>query len=126
MNKSRPINLKLSTIYFPITAISSILHRISGVIMLFLFGIFLWLLDLSLSSQENFHYVEILFDNFYFRLTIWSILTVFIYHIVNGIRHILMDFRWLSETLKTGIFSSYIVFVISILFSILLAGVFIW
>ncbi|MBK4775296.1 succinate dehydrogenase, cytochrome b556 subunit [Candidatus Pantoea edessiphila] len=125
MNKSRPINLKLSTIHFPITAISSILHRISGVIILFLFGIFLWLLDLSLSSQENFQYVMSFFNNIYFKFIVWNILTVFIYHIVNGIRHVLMDFRFLSETLKSGVLSSYIVFVISIILSIL-AGVFIW
>ncbi|WP_241971806.1 succinate dehydrogenase, cytochrome b556 subunit [Candidatus Pantoea edessiphila] len=125
MKKSRPINLKLSTINFPIPAISSILHRISGVIILFVFGIFLWFLDLSLSSLEEFQYITSIFNSFYFKFISWLIFTILIYHIINGIRHILMDFSCLSETLKTSTFSTYIVFSMTIILSIL-AGVFIW
>ncbi|PPI88054.1 succinate dehydrogenase, cytochrome b556 subunit [Candidatus Pantoea edessiphila] len=125
MNKLRPINLKLSTIHFPITAISSILHRISGVIMLFIFGILLWLLDLSLSSPKDFHYVMYIFNNFYCKFIIWCFFNIFIYHIINGIRHILMDFNFLSETLKTATFLTYIVFSITLMLSII-AGVLIW
>ncbi|MGL5372028.1 MAG: succinate dehydrogenase, cytochrome b556 subunit, partial [Plesiomonas shigelloides] len=53
VNKQRPVNLDLKTISFPITAIASILHRVSGVITFIALGILLWLLSLSLSSEQG-------------------------------------------------------------------------
>lgn len=54
MKKQRPVHLDLQTIRFPATAIASILHRVSGVIMLFAVGILIWLLNQSLASPESF------------------------------------------------------------------------
>ncbi|PPI88724.1 succinate dehydrogenase, cytochrome b556 subunit [Candidatus Pantoea edessiphila] len=125
MNKSRPINLKLSTIHFPVTAISSILHRISGIVILIVFGILLWFLNLSLSSPENFQYVISLFNSSFCKFIIWLISISLIYHITNGIRHILTDLSFLSETLGNSIISTYVIFGITIILSIC-AGVFIW
>lgn len=51
--KQRPVNLDLQTIRFPITAIASILHRVSGVITFIAVGILLWLLGTSLSSRKD-------------------------------------------------------------------------
>ncbi|MDU1086022.1 MAG: succinate dehydrogenase, cytochrome b556 subunit [Leclercia adecarboxylata] len=50
VKKQRPVNLDLKTIRFPVTAIASILHRVSGVITFVAVGILLWLLGTSLSS----------------------------------------------------------------------------
>ncbi|MFP1528034.1 hypothetical protein ACLB1R_15495 [Escherichia coli] len=41
VKKQRPVNLDLQTIRFPITAIASILHRVSGVITFVAVGILL-------------------------------------------------------------------------------------
>lgn len=54
VKKQRPVNLDLKTIRFPVTAIASILHRVSGVITFVAVGILLWLLGTSLSSPEGF------------------------------------------------------------------------
>ncbi|MCE1787313.1 succinate dehydrogenase, cytochrome b556 subunit, partial [Enterobacter hormaechei] len=54
VKKQRPVNLDLQTIHFPVSAIVSILHRVSGVITFVAVGILLWLLGMSLSSQEGF------------------------------------------------------------------------
>lgn len=62
--KQRPVNLDLQTIHFPITAISSILHRVSGVITLIAVGILLWLLGTSLSSPEGFQYASEIMTGF--------------------------------------------------------------
>ncbi|MCW1253334.1 succinate dehydrogenase, cytochrome b556 subunit, partial [Shewanella baltica] len=64
VKKQRPVHLDLQTIRFPATAIVSILHRVSGVIMLFAVGILIWLLNSSLASAESFAGVQSLFDNF--------------------------------------------------------------
>jgi hypothetical protein len=47
VKKQRPVNLDLKTIRFPVTAIASILHRVSGVITFVAVGILLWLLEKS-------------------------------------------------------------------------------
>ena len=54
MNSKRPVNLDLSTIQFPLPALTSIAHRITGVILFIglIFGF--WALDASLSSPEGF------------------------------------------------------------------------
>ncbi|WWO95336.1 MAG: succinate dehydrogenase, cytochrome b556 subunit [Candidatus Dasytiphilus stammeri] len=124
-NKSRPVNLKLTTISFPITAIISIFQRISGMINIISIGILLKLLNLSLSSPENFTKIKNFLSTFFIKIIVWCILTVIIYHVIGGIRHILMDFGGLAETQISATRSAYIVLIFTIIFSFIL-GVFIW
>ncbi|VFP80318.1 succinate dehydrogenase, cytochrome b556 subunit [Candidatus Erwinia haradaeae] len=125
MKKKRPVNLNLSTMYFPLTAIASILHRISGVMIFLSLGVFLWLLGLSLSSPDGFLRVSYILDSYIFKFFIWSILSALSYHISSGIRHMMMDFNLLGVTLQIGKFSAQISFFIAIILSIL-SGVFVW
>ena len=125
VKKQRPVNLDLSTIRFPVTAISSILHRVSGVITLVAIGILLWLLGLSLSSPEGFQHAASIMDGFFAKFMMWGILTALAYHAVSGIRHMLMDFGYLAETLQVGKRSAYMTFVITVVLAIL-AGVLVW
>ena len=55
-----PVNLNLFTIQFPITALSSISHRISGVILFFLTFPFVSLVLVAIQSQEGFDYASAL------------------------------------------------------------------
>ncbi|QBF81402.1 succinate dehydrogenase cytochrome b556 subunit [Shewanella maritima] len=124
VKKQRPVHLDLQTIRFPATAIVSILHRISGVIMLFATGILLWLLNSSLTSAEGFASVQSLFDTFIMKFILWGILTALGYHILGGLRHLVMDTgRW--EELASGAASAKAVFVLAIVFSVL-AGIWVW
>lgn len=123
--KQRPVNLDLTTIRFPVTAIASILHRVSGVITFVAVGILLWLLGLSLSSQEGFLTASSVMSSFFVKFIMWGILTALAYHVVVGIRHIMMDTGVLEETLVAGKRSAMISFVITVVLSIL-AGVLVW
>ncbi|NKF50608.1 succinate dehydrogenase cytochrome b556 subunit [Shewanella sp. WXL01] len=124
VKKQRPVHLDLQTIRFPATAIVSILHRISGVIMLFATGILLWLLNSSLTSAEGFASVQSLFDTFIMKFILWGILTALGYHILGGLRHLVMDTgRW--EELASGAASAKAVFVLAIVFSVV-AGIWVW
>jgi len=125
VKKQRPVNLDLSTIRFPVTAISSILHRVSGVITLVAIGILLWLLGLSLSSPEGFQHAASIMDGFFAKFIMWGILTALAYHAVSGIRHMLMDFGYLAESLQVGKRSANMTFVITVVLAIL-AGVLVW
>ncbi|NUY55514.1 succinate dehydrogenase cytochrome b556 large subunit [Salinivibrio sp. MA351] len=122
--KSRPVNLDLKTIRFPITAIASILHRISGVITFVSIAILLWLLSLSLSSPDGFQSAAAILDTFFVKLVLWGILTALAYHIVGGIRHLIQDLGYFEE-LESGAKSAQVSFVIAGVLAVL-AGVLVW
>ncbi len=124
MKKQRPVHLDLQTIRFPATAIASILHRISGVIMIFAVGILLWLLNTSLASPQGFADIQSLFDNFIMKFIVWGILTALGYHLIGGIRHLVMDTgRW--EELDSGKTSAKVAFALALAFSVV-AGIWVW
>ncbi|MDW6001482.1 succinate dehydrogenase cytochrome b556 subunit [Vibrio mangrovi] len=120
----RPVNLDLQTIHFPITAIASILHRVSGVITFVAIGILLWLLSVSISSPEGFQYASELVGGFFVKFVLWGILTALSYHIVGGVRHLIMDLGYFEE-LESGKQTAKISFAITVVLS-LLAGVMVW
>lgn len=125
MKKQRPVNLDLKTIRFPVTAIASILHRVSGVITFISVGILLWLLGLSLSSPVGFEQASAILSNGLVKFITWGIITALIYHILGGIRHLLTDFGWMDETLAVGKLSANIVFGLTLVLAIL-AGILLW
>jgi len=124
VKKQRPVNLDLQTIDMPITAIASILHRISGVIMLVAVGILLWLLAESLSSEQGFQNAQEIVSGFFGTFILWGILTALAYHIAGGIRHLLMDMGYFEE-LESGALSAKVSFVATAVLSIL-AGIMVW
>ncbi|MED5523864.1 succinate dehydrogenase cytochrome b556 subunit [Gallaecimonas pentaromativorans] len=124
VKKQRPVNLELQTIRFPITAIASILHRVSGVIMFFAVAILMWMLAKSLSSEAGFAAVQSMMSGFFAKFIVWGILTALAYHLVGGIRHLIMDMGYWEE-LPSGKASASAAFIITVILSVL-AGVWLW
>ena len=124
MNDKRPVNLDLSTIKFPVTAIASITHRVTGVAIFLALPILLWMLDSSLASPESFADLKELMTSPLVKLVVWAILAVLLYHLVAGIRHLIMD-AGVGETLEGGQRGAKLVFIISVVL-ILLVGGWIW
>lgn len=63
-------------------------------------GILLWLLGTSLSSPEGFEQASAIMGSFFVKFIMWGILTALAYHVVVGIRHMMMDFGYLEETFE--------------------------
>ncbi|WP_339877648.1 succinate dehydrogenase, cytochrome b556 subunit [Pseudidiomarina gelatinasegens] len=124
MKKQRPVNLDLNTISFPAAAISSILHRISGVIMLVGVGFLVSALAISLKSAEGFDLVHGLLTGFIAKFIAWGIMSALGYHLLAGVRHMFMDMGYFEE-LDSGRVSAKVVFVLAIILSVL-AGVWLW
>ena len=125
MNDKRPVNLDLSTIKFPLTAIASITHRVTGVAIFLALPILLWMLDRSLASPESFADLkELMMTSLLVKLVVWGILSVLLYHLVAGIRHLIMD-TGVGESLEGGRRGAKLAFIISAVL-ILLVGVWIW
>lgn len=124
VNDKRPKNLDLSTIRFPLPAITSILHRISGVFIFAGVAVLLWLLNESLSSPDGFAQTALWLDVPLVKLIVWAIVAGLLYHLIAGIKHLVMDMG-IGETLSGGQTGARLVLVISII-SIALAGVWLW
>lgn len=123
-SKQRPVNLDLRTIKLPLPAYTSITHRITGVILFCGLAIVLYLLDASLSSEQDFNSFKSVMQHPLIKLIVWGLLSAFCYHLVAGIRHLIMDCG-VGETLEGGKLGSKIVVAISAIL-IVLAGVWIW
>lgn len=119
--KVRPTNLDLTTIKQPVSAIASILHRISGVINFILVGFLLILLDFSLQSSNNYQSIVSFLHNYLVIFIMWGFLTALTYHLFAGIRHMLMDLGYFEE-IESGRKSAIVVMIITVIFSLIILG----
>lgn len=101
MNKNRPVNLDMLTIKLPITAVVSILHRVSGVVLLGGILVLMWMLDASLTSKESFASLQEMLKTPLLQLVVWAVLAALAYHLVMGVRHLIMDLG-IGESLEGG------------------------
>ena len=125
MPKKAPVNLAIQTIRMPLPAWVSLSHRLSGLLLILGVGLLLWLLDRSLSSSYGFNQVrELLSESIMLRLLLWVVMVALSYHLVAGIRHILMDFG-VGESLEGGRHGALAVLVVVGILALLL-GVWIW
>ena len=124
MSEKRPVNLAITTIRFPMPAIVSILHRISGVLMFFSVPLLLWILRESLATRIGFYQIQAFIMQPWMRFVLWVVLSCVIYHVVAGIRHLLMDIG-IGESLSGGRAMAKITLILSIIL-IVLAGVWLW
>ncbi|MDA9918804.1 succinate dehydrogenase, cytochrome b556 subunit [Porticoccaceae bacterium] len=114
MDKKRPVNLDIGTIKLPITSYVSILHRVSGVIMFFAVGIFLWMLESSLASEQSFADLGQLLSNPICQFIIWGSLAALAYHSIAGIRHLIMDFGFGEDDFASGRNSAWAAVVLAV------------
>jgi len=121
---TRPVNLDITTFKFPLPAITSILHRISGVALFIATAILLYLLQLSLSSEQGFSEAVAIMDGTLMKIVLWAITTGLFYHLIAGVKHLLMDLGW-GETKQGAHLSAQITLGLAVL-AAALAGAWIW
>ena len=124
MIKKRPVNLSLPSISFPVTAIISILHRLSGILLFISLPFLLWGLNVSLTSPEGFDQMAHLLSGVWARLAGWIVMVGLFGHTIAGIRHLLMDIG-IGETRAGGRLAAWIVAGLTLLFA-LAAGIWLW
>jgi succinate dehydrogenase / fumarate reductase cytochrome b subunit len=89
--RSEPVFLNLLRIRFPVGAVTSIAHRVSGVLLFLSLPLVVFLLDLSLQGPEGFEKTLAWIQNCWFEagltLIVWSLL----HHLLSGIRFLFID-----------------------------------
>ncbi|HEX2829202.1 MAG TPA: succinate dehydrogenase, cytochrome b556 subunit [Burkholderiales bacterium] len=87
----RPVFFDLLHIQMPVGALTSITHRVTGVLLAVGVPVTIYLLDLSVRDADGYAAVIALFDRWYVKcggiLLIWSLA----HHLLAGIRHLLSD-----------------------------------
>lgn len=124
VKKKRPVNLNLFTLQFPLPAITSILHRISGFALFVFVPFLLWMLHASLASAEQFANLHLMLTSTSAKLILILLIASLFYHLFAGIRHLLMDAQ-IGETLKGGNFGAALALILSIICTII-TGYWLW
>jgi len=75
----------------PLAGFVSILHRISGLLMLALLPFILYLLDNSLTSENTFMYLKGFVQYPLVKLIILALSWAYLHHFCAGLRHLTMD-----------------------------------
>jgi succinate dehydrogenase / fumarate reductase, cytochrome b subunit len=87
----RPKNLDLLHIQLPIGGVVSILHRVTGVLLVLALPLAFLLLQQSLQSPEGFAQVGVLLSSLTARVLLLSVTILLVHHFLAGVRHLLLD-----------------------------------
>ena len=101
---TKPVYINLFKIQLPISALLSISHRVSGMLIFFMVLPFsAYLFNILLASQDSFAlFIESYNSSIFLRTFVLFNVLIFEYHVIAGIRHMLMDFHIVSETLSAS------------------------
>jgi succinate dehydrogenase / fumarate reductase cytochrome b subunit len=124
MNENRPKHLALRHIKFPLPAIVSILHRVSGVLLFLSLPFLLWTLQYSLRSIETFTMLAGMLQHPISKLFLLGMLWAFFHHLCAGIRYLAIDLDY-GVKLAQARASSKWVLVVSLTLTVL-TGAWLW
>jgi succinate dehydrogenase / fumarate reductase cytochrome b subunit len=116
----RPVYIDLRKIKLPMSAFSSITHRLSGMYIFFVtLPLFLGILYFSTLNKSSFDNLSTLLTSisFFSCFVLFSFLVLW-YHILTGVRHLIMDFFHIGETLMGSYYSSIFVLIFWLLTSV--------
>lgn len=91
MSQRRPIYLDLTRIYMPVTAIVSILHRLSGVLLFAALPLLLAGLQALVASQQSYEALVAWLQRPWMKLLLVFLAFLFAVHLAAGTRHLFLD-----------------------------------
>ena len=118
----RPVFLNLLQIKMPVGAITSILHRVSGVMMAAGVPLGLYLLWRSLDSEAGFAQVMALLHHRAFQAVVVVMVWALAHHMLAGVRHMLTDVN-IGSTLHSARRSAWAVNLAAAAVALLALGV---
>jgi len=90
-NKNRPVYLNLFQIRLPVGGVMSILHRITGAVLVLLLPFAIYMLQRSLQDPERFADIVVQLGTPIGRSILLAVVWVFAQHFFSGVRHLLQD-----------------------------------
>ena len=120
----RPVFLNLLQIRLPLGGVLSILHRVSGVLLVLAIPVFIFFLQLLGGGENTFSQAQVLIQTVPGKILASLIIWVLIQHSMSGIRHLMMDLDY-SYNKQLARRTATFAFALSFLL-IILTGVLIW
>ncbi len=120
--RHRPVFFNLTQIQMPVGALTSITHRVTGILLALGIPFSIYLLDLSLQSPQSYAQVISLFDRLAFRGAAIVLIWALAHHSLAGIRHLLSDID-VGSQLPAARRSAWIVNLGGVAVALLAAGV---
>lgn len=117
--KQRPKFLNLLQIRLPATAVASFLHRVTGVILFLILPLVIYGLGLSLKGENGFHEVIMVINSPAYRLLLVLIGVSTLYHLLAGIRFLLLDLD-IGHTLVVARWTARFIIILSVIALIVL------
>ncbi len=118
----RPVFLTLYQIRFPVTAVLSIIHRITGVLLSIAIPFLIYLLDQSVTSAEGYMAVQECFASPGLRFISGVLVWFLCYHFLAGIRFLIIDLGVGTEkTIARN--TAWLIHGLAVLAAILISGV---
>jgi succinate dehydrogenase / fumarate reductase cytochrome b subunit len=118
----------LPTYRWPLAALVSGAHRISGVLMFLLLPFILWLFDKSVSSEISFGQFTSafsaglgIFPGWFIKLVALVLIWAYLHHLLAGLRHLYMDVSH-NTTKEFGRQSAAATLVVSLLLLVVLGA----
>ncbi len=118
---NRPKFLNLLKIRLPVTGVTSILHRISGVFLFITIPFSLYLLQLSIDNEAGFAQVKAYFASPWIKLGLLVLLWSYLHHLFAGFRFLLID-QNIGTSLAVARKSAWTVLFLAILAAVVIAG----
>jgi succinate dehydrogenase / fumarate reductase cytochrome b subunit len=117
----RLVFLNLAQIKLPVGALTSILHRVSGVLLALAIPVVAWMFARSLASAESYAGVAALLANPGVKIAAVAWIWALAHHLLAGIRHMLSDVD-VGSRLWYARKSAYTVNVAGVLIALAAAG----
>ena len=87
----RPVFLNLAKIQMPVGSLTSITHRVTGMLLAVGVPFCIYLLDLSLQSPLGYGQAIDMFDNVWVKGMLILLIWALAHHLLAGVRHLLSD-----------------------------------
>ena len=94
MSIARPVFLDLWRIALPLPGLVSILHRVSGLLLVLALPLAAWLVERALSGPDGFAVAVAVLDTWPSRVLQGVLLWSLLQHLLAGLRHLALDLGW--------------------------------
>jgi succinate dehydrogenase / fumarate reductase cytochrome b subunit len=113
VKRRRPLWYNLSPLNLPVPGLSSIFHRVSGILLFLGLIWFLYLLDLSLASESGYAQAGDQLRHPVMKLLVIAAVWALLHHMCAGIRHLFLDID-VGVSLHAARRSAVAVFIVSL------------
>jgi succinate dehydrogenase / fumarate reductase cytochrome b subunit len=111
---------------WPLAAIVSGMHRISGVLMFVLLPLVMWIFDKSISSEISFARLRAALNTgatgVLLKLVVLALIWAYLTHFIAGLRHVWSDVSHAAVTKQRGATTAKVTIIASLLLTVVLGA----